>query len=258
MKTVVITGVSSGIGKDLANLLITKGYKVYGLSRHKVEMQGLESLICDVQNLDQIKSCVNLIKEKENSIDVLINNAGIGIAGSILDSEYQDIQNLFATNLFGPIMVTKEFLPILVSGGKIINVGSVAGDLTIPYQGYYSMSKSALDKFSECLKMELKKDKVRVTTILPGDTKTGFTDNRKTVIKENTNAEIAKKSISKMEKDEQNGASPRKVSKVIYKVIKRKHPPMRVAVGFTYKLFIFLQRILPRKLVVKIVGSLYS
>lgn len=97
--------------------------------------------------------------------------------------------------------------------------------------------------------------KIKVTTILPGDTKTEFTSNRKTTIKDN---EIATKSIKKMEKDEQNGVSPRKVSKVIFKVMRAKNPPIRVAVGFSYKLFIFLQRILPRRLVIFILRKLYS
>lgn len=255
MPVVVITGVSSGIGKDLALLLIDKGYTVYGLARRETQISGLNFIKCDVTLLKNIENAVEFIKEKESKIDILINNAGMGIAGSIADSNYGDIETIFATNVMGAIRVTKEFLPLINNGGKIINIGSVAGDLTIPYQGYYSMSKSALDKFSECLYLELKSRKIKVTTILPGDTKTDFTENRKTVIKKD---KTASKSIKKMEKDEQNGASPRKVSKVVLKVIKKKHPPIRVAVGFSYKFLVFLQRLLPRELVLKIINKVYS
>ncbi|MCH5171433.1 MAG: SDR family NAD(P)-dependent oxidoreductase [Erysipelotrichales bacterium] len=257
MPVVVITGVSSGIGKDLAELLISKGYKVYGLARRETKLDGLNFLKCDVTDLNNIKNVKQIIEEKECKIDVLINNAGMGIAGSILDSNYEDIDKIFQTNVMGVIAVTKEFLSIIKDEGKIINIGSVAGDLTIPYQGFYSMSKSAVDKFSECLSIELKPRRIKVTTILPGDTKTGFTESRKTVIKEDKEGTAAK-SIKKMEKDEQNGVSPRKVSKVILKVIKKKHPPIRVAVGFFYKLVIFLQRLLPRKLVLAIIKKMYS
>ena len=257
MPVVVITGVSSGIGKDLAELLISKGFKVYGLARRETKLDGLNFLKCDVTDLNNIKNVKQIIEEKENKIDILVNNAGMGIAGSILDSNYEDINKIFQTNVMGVIAVTKEFLSLIKDEGKIINVGSVAGDLTIPYQGFYSMSKSAVDKFSECLSIELKPRKIKVTTILPGDTKTGFTESRKTVIKEDS-AGTAAKSIKKMEKDEQNGVSPRKVSKVILKVIKKKHPPIRVAVGFFYKLVIFLQRLLPRKLVLAIIKKMYS
>ncbi len=257
MPVVVITGVSSGIGKDLAELLINSGFTVYGLARRETDINGLHYLKCDVTNLENIKIVRNIIAEKEKTIDVLINNAGMGIAGSILDSNYEDIEAIFKTNVMGVITVTKEFAPLLSEGGKIINIGSVAGDLTIPYQGFYSMSKSAVDKFSECLSIELNAKKIKVTTILPGDTKTEFTKSRKTVIKDDQNGK-ALKSIKKMEKDEQNGASPRKVSRVILKIIKRKNPPVRVAVGFSYKLIIFLQRILPRKWVLGLIRRLYA
>ncbi|MCH5180542.1 MAG: SDR family NAD(P)-dependent oxidoreductase [Erysipelotrichales bacterium] len=257
MPVVVITGVSSGIGKDLAELLISKGFTVYGLARRDTQIAGLNFLKCDVTDLNNIENVRKIIEEKEHKIDILINNAGMGIAGSIIDSNYEDIEKIFKTNVMGVIAITKEFLPLINDGGKIINVGSVAGDLTIPYQGFYSMSKSAVDKFSECLSIELKSRHIKVTTILPGDTKTGFTESRKTVIKDDKEGK-ATKSIKKMEKDELNGVSPRKVSKVILKVIKRKNPPIRVAVGFSYKLVIFLQRILPRKLVLAIIKIMYS
>lgn len=204
------------------------------------------------------QNAVKLILEKETRVDYLINNAGMGIAGSISDSNYEDILHCFNVNVLGTIRVTKEFLPILTNGrGRIINIGSVAGDLTIPYQGYYSMSKTMIDKFSECLDMELHNRRIHVTNILPGDTKTDFTINRKTTIKEDENQSI-RNSIKKMENDEQNGVSPRKVSKLIFSVMRKKHPPIRVAVGFKYKFFLFLQRILPRKVVIFILKKLYS
>lgn len=258
MKTVVITGVSSGIGLDLAKLLIEKGYQVIGLSRREVTLEGLKHLKCDISSLESVQNVVNLIKEEYYSIDYLINNAGMGIAGPLKDSSYEDIDNLFNTNLIGTIRVTKELLPLIISSkGRIICIGSVAGDLTIPYQGFYSMSKSALDKFSEALSMELKIYKVKVTTILPGDTKTGFTEARITKVEDDKEGRIASKSIRKMEKDEQKGVSPRKVSKTIYRVMKRRCPPIRVTVGFGYKLLVFLQRLLPRKLVLFIISKLY-
>ena len=255
MKTVVITGTSSGIGKDLATLLIKKGYKVYGLSRKESNIEGLNEIKCDITSLDDIKNAFNIIKENEETIDVLVNNAGMGIAGSIKESSYEDINLIFNTNMLGTIKMVKEFIPLINDGGRIINLGSVAGDLTIPYQAFYTMTKSAIDKFSEALNIELKDKKIKATTILPGDTKTGFTANRK---KTNSDNKTANESIKKMEKDEQNGASPSKVSNVIYKVIKSKNPPVRKTVGFSYKLFIFLQRILPRRLVIFILSKLYG
>jgi len=256
-KVAVITGVSSGIGHDLAQFLIEKGYKVYGLSRKHTDILGMESLKCDVQDLNSIHKCFLHIKEKEEKIDALINNAGIGIAGSIIDSNYADIERIFATNVLGTIQMCKEFMPLLKKGSRIVNIGSVAGDLTIPYQVYYSMSKSALDKFSEGLAMELRSSGIRVSIILPGDTRTSFTNNRVTTIKEGKEAEIARKSIAKMENDERHGDNPRKVSKTIYRVLKSQRAKVRVVVGFKYKIFVFCQRILPRSLVLWIIKKLY-
>lgn len=256
-KVVVITGVSSGIGNDLARLLIEKGYKVYGLSRRTTDILGMESLKCDVQDINSIHECFLYIKEKEDKIDALVNNAGIGIAGSIVDSDYADIERIYATNVLGTIQMCKEFMPLLKKGSRIVNVGSVAGDLTIPYQVYYSMSKSAIDKFSEGLAMELRDGGIRVSVILPGDTKTGFTNNRVTTIKEGKDADIARKSIAKMENDERHGDNPRKVSKTIYRVLKSRRAKVRVVVGFKYKTLVFCQRILPRALVLWIIKKLY-
>ncbi len=259
MKTVVITGVSSGIGFDLAKLLIDKKYRVIGISRRKVHLEGLTHFECDITKIDDILEIKKKIEGQFRQVDYLINNAGMGIAGPIKDSSYNDINLIFNTNVLGTIMMTKELLPLLIKAqGRIINIGSVAGDLTIPYQGFYSMSKSAIDKFSEALLMELHPYKIKVTTVMPGDTKTGFTSSRITKVQEGSDYDIANNSIAKMARDEENGVSPRKVSNLIWRVMKRKNPPLRIAVGFNYKFLILLQRFLPRKLVILLIRKIYA
>ncbi len=255
MKTVLITGTSSGIGYDLAAFLVKKGYQVLGLSRRETKMEGVISIHLDITKQESIKQALKEILQYTDHIDYLIQNAGMGIAGSIENATKEDIELQFNTNLFGPIYFLQACLKYMSKGGRIIHVGSMAGDLTIPYQSFYSMSKAALDKFSEALSMELYEKGIKVTTVLPGDTKTEFTKNRKkNILKEE---EKVNHSVSKMEKDEQKGASPHQVSKVIYRVMKRKHPPIRVAVGFPYRLFLFLERILPRKAILFFIRKLY-
>jgi|SRR5690554_1304850 len=260
-KVVVITGASSGIGKITAEFLYEKGFVIYGLSRSKGDSEGINYIKCDVTDKENVKEAFNEIANKANHIDFVINNAGIGVSGAIEYASEEELEKIFSVNVFGVVNVCQEAIPHLrKTKGKIINIGSVAGPITIPFQAYYSMTKIAIQSLSEALRMELKPFGIKVTTILPGDTKTNFTKNRYAPsVKEN---EIYKdriiNSIKRMEKDETSGVSPLKVTKVIYRVMKRKNPPIKRVVGFDYKLLVFLKRLLPDKLVNFIVYRLYA
>jgi short-subunit dehydrogenase len=256
-KVVVITGASSGIGKACANYLVDKGYTVYGLNRTPVESDKIKYLKCDVTDEEQVKKALSEIKE---DIYAVINNAGMGISGAIEYASSEDIDRIIAVNIKGVINVCKYAIPRLrITKGKIINIGSVAGELTIPFQTFYSMSKVAVSTFSEGLSMELKPFGIKVTTVLPGDTKSEFSNNRKkTETIDDIYKDRIKRSIERMEKDEHNGKDPLSVAKVIAKVLKKKKPPLKVTVGFTYKLFVFLKRILPVKLVNYILYKMYG
>ncbi len=258
-KVVLITGVSAGIGHDLSLKLIQQGYQVIGLSRRFINIEGMTHYQCDISSIECVQKVIQSIKEEYTKIDYLINNAGIGVAGSLKDISYANIQAIIDTNIIGTITITKELLPLIIKAqGRIINIGSVAGDLTIPYQGLYSMSKAAIDKFSEALAMELKIYHIKVTNIMPGDTKTEFTQSRIINTSNDIEGQHAIKAIKKMEKDEQTGVAPSKVSNTIIKIMKKKNPPLRVTVGMPYKILIFLQRILPRKLIIYFINKLYS
>lgn len=257
-KVVIVTGASSGIGLSLCKLLVCKGYKVYGLSRRKVD-ENFESLQCDVTNEELVKQCFNYIFEKEGQIDVLVNNAGMGISGAVEYIETDQNKKLFDVNVNAAITLSKLVISYMKNcGGKIVNISSIAGIIPIPFQTAYSMSKAAINYFTMCLKMELAPLNIQVCAVMPGDTKTGFTGSRE---KESTSEGYGgriEKSVSRMEKDEKNGVPPEKVAKVIFKQIKRKHPPVLVSVGAKYKLFVFLQKILPRSLMLKIVKMIYG
>ena len=215
----------------------------------------------DVTDENSIKDAVNIILENEGALHALINNAGYGIAGSIEDTSREEVAKLFEANFFGSLNVIRAATPLLSqSNGIIINISSVAGVLTIPFQGMYSASKAAMEAISEALRMEVKPFGVRVCIIEPGDTKTEFSRNRISVQNsrgskyENT----MKASIEKMERDEQNGAPAEDVAKLVCKMIKRKNPPMRKAVGFSYQTLVFLKRFLPDRLVLWILGKMYA
>jgi short-subunit dehydrogenase len=256
-KTIVITGASSGIGLVTGEYLSKKGYKVIGLSRSVGTSEHINYISCDVTDKEQVIKAFNKI---EDDIYGVINNAGMGISGAIEYQSTSDIEKIINVNLIGLINVCQVAIPYLrKTKGRIINIGSVAGELAIPFQTFYSMTKAAVSIFSEGLNIELKPFKIKVTTVLPGDTKTSFTKNReKTEIVNDLYSDRIKKSISKMEKDEQAGKDPITVSRVIYKVLRKKNPPIKVTVGLSYKLIVFLKRLLPNKLINYVLSKMYS
>ncbi len=259
-KVIIITGSSSGIGQVTAEYL-AKDYIVYGLSRSNTGDKEINHIPCDVTKKDDIKNAFNQVYENEGRIDVIINNAGLGVSGAIEYSTDEELSKIINLNVIGLVNVCKASIPYLrKTKGKIINISSVAGVLTIPFQAYYSMTKASVIVITEALRMELKPFEIKVTSVLPGDTKTNFTKNRDhpVVLEDNIYKDRIARSINKMEKDEQKGVDPIKVSKVIKKVIKKKNPPIKVTVGLDYKLLVFLKRLLPDKFVNYILYKMYA
>ena len=168
---------------------------------------------------------------------------------------------MFDVNFVGAVCLTSNVLPIMREQkfGKIINTGSAAGVFPIPFQSFYSATKSAIDIWSKALAIEVKPFGVQVCTVLVGDTKTDFTGKRVKNTESGTAYEkVLEKSIAKMERDEQNGKDPITVSKTMYKLARRKKMPPNKVVGFSYKLLIFLNKILPTKFMLWVVSKLYS
>jgi len=256
-KVVVITGASSGIGLVAGKYLVEKGYKVYGLSRTEINDNTIIHIPCDVTNQEQVRKAFAAIDE---NIYAVINNAGIGISGPFEYESRDEIMRIINVNIIGVVNICQLAIPYLrKTKGKIINIGSVAADFVIPFQLFYSLTKAALQTITEGLRLELKPFGISVTTILPGDTKTSFTANRiKNVIVDDVYGMRAINSIHKMEEDEKKGKDPISVARVIAKVLKRKNPPIKVTVGCSYKILIFLKRIFPLKFISYILYKMYG
>ncbi|MDE7082885.1 MAG: SDR family NAD(P)-dependent oxidoreductase [Clostridia bacterium] len=252
-KVVVITGATSGIGLSTAKIFLSDGYKVYGIARKPYTGNDFTCYSADVCDYDEIKRIFAEIHSREGRIDILVNNAGMGIAGAMEETSVERIEQIVSVNLTAPCVLSGLAVRYLKDGGKIINVSSVGGIMPLPYQAMYSATKAGAEIFSRALANEVKPYNIKVCAVLPGDTKTGFTAAR---VCEGEN-ERAKKSVEKMARDEQRGKSPESVAKVICKVAKKKNPPLRVTVGASYKLLVFLQRILPVKLVNFIIRKMY-
>lgn len=260
-KVIIVTGASSGIGLTVSKYLADQGHHVYGISRSKTFEKNIRSIQADVTNIDQMMEAYQEIYDIEGRIDVLINNAGIGISGSIEDTQSEDVLDLFHVNFMGVFHSTKVVLPFMREGkaGKIINISSVASVLSIPFQAFYSSSKAAINAFSSALSNEVEPFGIDVCVIMPGDIKTSFTKNRRK--NEIINPHYEKrvdKSVAVMEKDEQNGMDPEVLAKVIAKLIRKKRMPLYKTIGFKYKVFVFLEKILPRGFVNHIVGQIYG
>lgn len=256
----IITGASSGIGLATARYLSQKGYKIYGISRTLVQNEPFESIVCDITNYDAFQQAVDYVLSKEGKIDALINNAGMGISGAIEYSPTDDIRKIFDVNILAMINACKCVAkPMrMQKSGRIINIGSVAGQIPIPFQTCYSATKSAVQMFSLAFGLEVKNFGIYVSCVMPGDTKTGFTASRvKSETDEGYDDRITK-SVAKMERDERAGKSPESVSGVIYRLLTSKNPPPCKTVGFTYKLIILLEKLLPTRLMLWVVKKLYG
>lgn len=265
-RIVLITGATSGIGKAAAELFYANGYKVYGTGRRVLPSvsadEGIVMLPLDVTDDASVERCVDEIIRREGRLDILINNAGFGIAGAVEETDISQMRSQLETNLFGVHRMCKKVLPIMREqcGGRIINISSVAGFIAIPYQAFYSVSKYGIEGYSRALRAEAMQFGIKVTLIQPGDTKTGFTDGRITVSSNNSDAYTKKmnSSVKRMEHDEQNGASPVKIAKAILKTAQSKHPPVSKAVGLQYKLIKGAVKILPERLVAAAIKKMYA
>jgi len=270
-KVVLITGASTGIGLSAAEQLMNKGVKVYAASRRGGVSQKAENGIgeiihvkMDVNNEEEIATVVSQIIKENKHLDAVVSNAGNGIAGSIEDTSSEEVKYQFETNFFGAVKVIQACIPVFRKQGygKIIATSSVAAVVPIPFQAFYSAGKSALLVFMQALAVELKPFGIQCCSILPGDTKTGFTAARKyTVASQSTdsayNAKM-KTSVGKMEKDEQNGVEASKVARKIVSQIFKKKMKVSVVPGIDYKLICFLFSRLPTSLRLWIVGLLYG
>ena len=256
-KTAVVTGGSSGIGKACCCLLAENGYHVYELSRSGVDSPGIHHITADVTSKEEVEHAMQRILEETDGIDVLVLSAGMGIAGSVEESPKEEVERQFAVNYMGVLFSIQAVLPSMRKRkqGKIVVISSVAAVVPIPFQSMYSATKAALNAMILSLRSEVAEDGILVCGIMPGDTKTGFTDARVTVTE--SSYPHAAHAISVMEKDERSGMSPDRIARKMLKLVKSRSPKPLCTVGMSYKLVLFLMRILPYRWSSYIVGRIY-
>lgn len=222
--TIIITGTSSGIGKSLAEYFGKKNHRVYGLSRKTVESEYFTSISTDVTDKLSIEKAINQILAKENKIDLLINNAGMGMVGAVEDAQQEEILKLFNLNVVGAVQMMSAVLPVMRknTSGKIINVSSIGSEMGLPFRGFYSASKSALDKVTEAIRYEVDVWNIDACSLHLGDVKTNIADHR---VKSQVSAPYQKvfsKVYALMNSHVDEGNEPKEVAVYIERLIEKK------------------------------------
>jgi NAD(P)-dependent dehydrogenase (short-subunit alcohol dehydrogenase family) len=243
-KVWLITGCSTGFGRELAKEVLSSGYRAAVTARNPDDIKDIVAeypdtaiaLKLDVTNADDIKTAVQLVKEKFGQIDVLVNNAGIGYFGAVEESEEQEIRRMFEINFFGLTNMIKAVLPTMRAqrSGHIVNVASIGGLVGFPAVGFYNATKFAVDGLSEALAKETAPLGIKVTVIAPSGFRTdwaGRSANNSSIVIDDykTTAEANKNNIRGYS-GKQPG-DPVRAAKAIVKAVEAEHPPLRLLLG---------------------------
>jgi NAD(P)-dependent dehydrogenase (short-subunit alcohol dehydrogenase family) len=265
VKVVLITGGSSGIGKSIGEYLTDKGFIVYGTSRfpEKYSSSKFSIIKLDVTLSTSINECVSELISKTGQIDVLVNNAGVGITGPLEEIPMEEMKRNFETNLFGPINMINAVLPHMreQKSGQILNITSIAGYMGLPFRGIYSASKGALELITESYRMELKLFGITMSNVAPGDFATNIAAGRyHAPVLENSPYKLPYgTTLNMMDSHVDSGKNPLLMAEVIHKIITSKKPKIHYKVGaFLQKFSVVLKRILPDLWYEKLLSSFYN
>jgi NADP-dependent 3-hydroxy acid dehydrogenase YdfG len=263
-KTVLVTGASAGIGKATAILLAQNGYNVYGAARRTDKMQelknyGIKPLALDVTKEESITGCVEQIFSEAGSIDILINNAGFGLSGSIEDVSMENARYQFEVNVLGAMRLTQLVLPKMRQNnyGKIVNISSIGGKIAFPLAGWYHASKFAMEALSDALRMEVKPFGIDVIVIEPGGIKSEWAGVATETLKRTSGNTRYKELAEGFEKANRNDKFPEPIviAKLIKESIEAEKPKTRYVGGNGAKLILTLRKILSDKMMDKIILS---
>lgn len=266
-KVILVSGATSGIGLDCAEMLAARGHRVYGTGRRvsaeQEEKKPYTLVRCDITDQQSVEECVASIINEAGRIDVLINCAGFGFGGGVEETTVEEAKAQFETNFFGTHRMCREVMPIMrrQGGGAIITVSSVAAEFTIPFQSFYSTSKMALDGMMQAIRMEGKPFKITATCVNPGDVRSGFTAARfqaAAIDPKSPYYEKTMKSINTMKKDEMNGMEPKRVAELICRLVVKKKLKVKYFIEAQYKAAMVLKRILPAQTVESLLMMLYG
>lgn len=254
-KVALVTGASSGMGKDFTKALLAEGMVVYAAARRVEQMADLKQagaipLRMDVTKEDELQAAVNRIEADHGGVDVLINNAGFGMYGAMEDTSIDDARYQFEVNLFGLARLTQLVLPSMrrKKAGRIINISSMGGKMYTPLGSWYHASKHALEGWSDCLRLELSPFNIDVVIIEPGVIKTEFGEVlMEPMLKRSSNGPYSKmaQSVANATRESYkagNSSDPGVITDLIVKAVKARRPKTRYAAGKYAKLMMFVRK----------------
>lgn len=236
-RVVLVTGASSGIGEACARHLARHGFRVFGTSRRaEDDAAGFERIAMDVDSDASVERGVAQVLARAGRIDAVVNNAGWALAGAVEDTTADEARAQMETNLFGAWRVCRAVLPAMRAAGRghIVNIGSIGGRVGLPYQAAYSASKFALAGFTEALSGEVRPLGIHVTLIEPGNYRTGITAKRRVAAGAANGSAYAAafgKVLQIIQRDENRGAPPQEVARLVHRILESRSPRMRYMVG---------------------------
>jgi short-subunit dehydrogenase len=247
----IVTGASGGIGEASARALHAAGYRVFGTSRRAAATRSpeIEFLVCDVTSDESVQVAVDDVLSRTGRIDLLVNNAGVGLVGGAEESSLEQAMSLFEVNLFGLIRMTKAVLPIMrrQRAGRIVNLSSILGLIPAPFMALYSASKHAVEGYSESLDHEIRGSGVRVVLVEPGYTRTSFEGN---VYQADQQLDVYHSARANAEGVMREGMktadTPELIASAVVKAATETNPQCRYTAGRAARQVSLLRRFVPR------------
>lgn len=260
IKTAIVVGGSSGIGYEVCSRIVSRGWNVINISRTPCKIDKVKNVIADVVAGSTFTDAIAKAGE-DNKINALIYCAGFSMAAPIEYARESDYRYLFDVNFFGALKAVQAVIPFMKqSGGRIILLGSMGGELPIIYDSFYSASKAALEMLAREAYCELKPYGIKVTAFLPGGTATGFTFKRKVYSDDDNKAyaHSVNRAVSALARIEQGGMSPAAVAEDIYELLLSDKPPVIKASGFKNSAYRIMSHIMPEKVTLYLNDRVYK
>ncbi len=255
LRTVLVTGATSGIGRACAEYLAAQGWRAFGAGRRAragaIE-HGVEMLPLDVDDAASVQACVDAVLARAGRLDAVINNAGFSMRGALEDATIDDAKAIFETNFFGALRVCRAALPALRAGGGgyIVNISSLAGVVGVPFTGLYSASKFALEGASESLRLETRPFGVKVVLVEPGDFRSEIEEKRRIVAPpDSVHRASFEKLMRRRGAQGKSAPTPEPVARLVARILDDPRPKTRYAVGMWSQLLLVpAKRLLPQRL----------
>ncbi len=257
-KVAVVTGGTSGIGRQLVSLYLEHGFQVVILA-HRNEYKMENVILCDVSKDEEVKNAFEQIKEKYGKVNILVNCAGFGISGALELTPNEKAQGIMDVNFMGVYNCTKYAMPLMPEGSNVVNISSACALFALPFRGLYCASKSAVSMLTYCWRMEAEPFKVNVCSVCPGEVKTEFTANRVKNFETNERyGQRVERAAHKVDSKHDGRMDPKVVATKIFKFsLKKKPKPMKI-ISAKYKLLYVVSRFVPLSWLLHFTNKFYG